>query len=227
MKQDFKRTFTALLLLLSVSALDGQTYFSLRLSGGLTDINKGAFFQGDPATTTYNWNFENQVVEHWAFGLMVEHQLDEKLFLAWTNTYYPNRVFEVYCNGVAPCNFFRFDSWRTDLAVKRSFADAVLLGMGLGLNYIHNPEIGRYSSGNYSKVSLNTFNGAYFEYTAQMSLAYWYKRYMIEVAYFKGFGHRGIDREMLRPINELNLTLILQFKAPWSGKGRRGMELRF
>jgi len=135
----FKCTFIALLLLLSASALHGQTYFSLRLGGGLTDINKGAFFQGDPATTTYNWNFENQVVEHWAFGLMVEHQLDEKLFLAWTNTYYPNRIFEVYCNGVAPCNFFRFDSWRTGLAVKRSFADAVLLGMGLGLNYIHNP----------------------------------------------------------------------------------------
>ena len=106
MKQDFKRTFTALLLLLSASALHGQTYFSLRLSGGLTDINKGEFFQGDPATTTYNWNFENQVVEHWAFGLMVEHQLDEKLFLAWTNTYYPNRVFEVFVMELLRVIFF-------------------------------------------------------------------------------------------------------------------------
>jgi len=32
---------------------------------------------------------------------------------------------------------------------------------------------------------------------------------------------------MLRPINELNLTLILQFKALWSGKGRRGGSFGF
>ncbi|MEQ8706945.1 MAG: hypothetical protein RIC19_23635 [Phaeodactylibacter sp.] len=50
---------------------------------------------------------------------------------------------------------------------------------------------------------------------------------MVELSYIHGLGLRNRDREMLRPINELNLTLILQFKAPWSGKGRRGMELRF
>ena len=54
-----------------------------------------------------------------------------------------------------------------------------------------------------------------------MSLAYWYKRYMVEFSYIHGLGLRNREREMLRPINELNLTLIVQFKAPWSGKGRR------
>jgi hypothetical protein len=43
MKQDFKRTFTALLLLLSATALHGQTYFSLRLGGGVTEIKGGGF----------------------------------------------------------------------------------------------------------------------------------------------------------------------------------------
>jgi hypothetical protein len=50
---------------------------------------------------------------------------------------------------------------------------------------------------------------------------------MVELSYIHGLGLRNREREMLRPINELNLTLIVQFKAPWSGKGRRGMELRF
>ncbi|MCI4646671.1 hypothetical protein [Phaeodactylibacter sp.] len=67
----------------------------------------------------------------------------------------------------------------------------------------------------------------YFEYTSHLSLAYWYKRYRVELSYIHGLGLRNREREMLRPINELNLTLIVQFKAPWSGKGRRGMELRF
>ncbi len=67
----------------------------------------------------------------------------------------------------------------------------------------------------------------YFEYTSHLSFAYWYKRYMVELSYIHGLGLRNREREMLRPINELNLTLIVQFKAPWSGKGRRGMELRF
>ncbi|MEQ8706946.1 MAG: hypothetical protein RIC19_23640 [Phaeodactylibacter sp.] len=44
MKHYFKRTFTALLLLLSASVLYGQTYLSLRLGGGLTDIKGGGIF---------------------------------------------------------------------------------------------------------------------------------------------------------------------------------------
>ncbi|NRA49018.1 MAG: hypothetical protein HRU12_07775 [Phaeodactylibacter sp.] len=44
MNHYFKCTFAALLLLLSAGALDGQTYFSLRLSGGVTDIKEGGFY---------------------------------------------------------------------------------------------------------------------------------------------------------------------------------------
>jgi hypothetical protein len=54
-----------------------------------------------------------------------------------------------------------------------------------------------------------------------------YKRYRAELSYIHGLGLRNREREMLRPINELNLTLIVQFKAPWTGKGPRGTELRF
>jgi hypothetical protein len=50
---------------------------------------------------------------------------------------------------------------------------------------------------------------------------------MVELSYIHGLGLRNREREMLRPINELNLTLILQFKALWSGKGRRGGSFGF
>jgi hypothetical protein len=226
MKHYFKRSFTALLLLLSVSALYGQTYFSLRLGGGLTDIKGGDFHT---ASLPVYYEVRDQLLPHCSVGLGVEKQISEALFLSWTNSYYFDRVFEMSVFGHIGYSFHRFNSWRTDFAVKRSFADAFLIGAGLGLNYIHNPEIS-VDGENYSEV--RNFEGnapdhRYFEYTSHLSLAYWYKRYMVELSYIHGLGLRNREREMLRPINELNLTIILQFKAPWSGKGRRGMELRF
>jgi hypothetical protein len=229
MKQDFKRTFTALLLLLSASALHGQTYFSLRLGGGLTDIKGGDYHIAEPRSDFYI--VEEQFLPHWSVGLSVEQQIYKALFLSWTNSYYFNRVFrmDVLSLTHVPISFHRFNSWRTDFAVKRSFADAFLIGAGLGLNYIHNPEISVNGEDYWEVRNLggNAPDHRYFEYTSHLSLAYWYKRYMVELSYIHGLGLRNREREMLRPINELNLTLIIQFKAPWSGKGRRGMELRF
>ncbi|NRA52243.1 MAG: hypothetical protein HRU12_24205, partial [Phaeodactylibacter sp.] len=205
MKQDFKRAFTALLLLLSASALYGQTYFSLRLGGGLTDIRGGDFHTVGPRSEWYD--VEEQLQPHWLVGLSIEHQLDKALFVSWTNSYYFNRVFGMDVYNTFDISFHRFDSWRTDLAVKRSFADAFLIGAGLGLNYIHNPEIS-VKGEDYSELRNlrgNTPNHRYFEYTSHLSLAYWYKRYMVELSYIHGLGLRNRDREMLRPINEFNL----------------------
>ncbi|MBV6653069.1 MAG: hypothetical protein KI786_04905 [Mameliella sp.] len=226
MKQDFKRTFTALLLLLSASTLHGQTYFSLRLGGGVTEIKGGDFHR---VSSPSFYEVRDRLLPHWSVGLGLEKQISEALFLSWTNSYYFDRVFEMSVFNIVGYSFHRFNSWRTDFAVKRSFADAFLIGAGLGLNYIHNPEIS-VTGEDYSEVSNlggNAPDHRYFEYTSHLSLAYWYKRYMVELSYIHGLGLRNREREMLRPINELNLTLILQFKAPWSGKERRGMKLRF
>ncbi len=226
MKYYFKRTFTALLLLLSTSALYGQTYFSLRLGGGVTEIKGGDFHI---ASLPDYYEVRDRHLPHWSVGLGLEKQVSEALFLSWANSYYFDRVFEISVFGAIGYRFHRFNSWRTDFAVKRSFADAFLIGAGLGLNYIHNPEIS-VTGEDYSELrnlGVNTPDHRYFEYTSHLSLAYWYKRYMVELSYIHGLGLRNREREMLRPINELNLTLVLQFKAPWSGKGRRGMELRF
>ena len=226
MKQDFKRTLTALLLLLSATALHGQTYLSLRLGGGITAIKEGDFHR---ASSPGFYEVRDRLLPHCSVGLGVEKQISEALFLSWTNSYYFDRVFEMSVFNIVGYSFHRFNSWRTDFAVKRSFADAFLIGAGLGLNYIHNPEIS-VTGEDYSEVSNSGGNAPdhrYFEYTSHLSLAYWYKRYMVELSYIHGLGLRNREREMLRPINELNLTLIVQFKAPWSGKGRRGMELRF
>jgi len=229
MNHYFKRTFTALLLLLSATALDGQTYFSLRLGGGLTDIEGGDFHVAGPRPDWYD--VDAQTLRHLLVGLSVEQQIGEALFFSWANGYYFDRVFRMRTDGIASINFHRFDSWRTDFAVKRSIADAFLVGAGLGLNYIHNSEISTDGKDYWKITSYNYRENApdhrYFEYTSHLSLAYWYKRYMVELSYIHGLGLRNREREMLRPINELNLTLIVQFKAPWSGKGRRGMELRF
>jgi hypothetical protein len=222
----FKRTFTALLLLLSASALHGQTYFSLRLGGGVTEIKGGDFHR---VSSPGFYEVRDRLLPHWSVGLGLEKQISEALFLSWTNSYYFDRVFEMSVFNIVGYSFHRFNSWRTDFAVKRSFADAFLIGAGLGLNYIHNPEIS-VTGEDYSEVSNSGGNAPdhrYFEYTSHLSLAYWYKRYRVELSYIHGLGLRNREREMLRPINELNLTLILQFKALWSGKGRRGVELRF
>lgn len=170
---------------------------------------------------------EEQFLPHWSVGLSVEQQIYKALFLSWTNSHYFNRVFGIDVLSLTefPIRFHRFDSWRTDLAIKRSFADAFLIGAGLGLNYIHNSEISVNGERYFEVTSYNYRENApdhrYFEYTSHLSLAYWYKRYMVEFSYIHGLGLRNREREMLRPINELNLTLIVQFKAPWSGKGRR------
>jgi hypothetical protein len=211
MKQDFKRTFTALLLLLSANALHGQTYFSLRLCGGVTEIKGGNFHI---ASLPDYYEVRDRHLPHWSVGQGVEKQISEALFLSWANSYYFDRVFEMSVFGHIGYSFHRFNSWRTDLAVKRSIADAFLIGAGLGLNYIHNPEIS-VTGEDYSEV--RNFEGnapdhRYFEYTSHLSLAYWYKRYMVELSYIHGLGLRNREREMLRPINELNLTLILTIK---------------
>jgi hypothetical protein len=123
----FKCTFIALLLLLSASALHGQTYFSLRLGGGVTEIKGGDFHI---ASLPDYYEVRDRHLPHWSVGLGVEKQVSEALFLSWTNSYYFDRVFEMSVFNIVGYSFHRFNSWRTDFAVKRSFADAFLIAIG-------------------------------------------------------------------------------------------------
>jgi hypothetical protein len=208
----------------TVISLPAQTYFSLRLGGGGTDINRGERFQ--ELTPGLPSEMEDQIIPHWSIGLGIEHQLSEMLFLSWTNSYYNNRSFELYVPAFVPYLAHRFDSWRSDLAIKGGFADMFLVGSGLGLNHIHDMEFS-YDRETFFDGSVVYFDAPYFEYTAHLSFAYYYKRYMLELSYIKGLGYRDKEERILQPINELNLTLIVQFKSPWADKARRRGKLRF
>lgn len=205
--------------------LSAQTYFSLRLGGGFTDISESERFQESLPPLLFIL-MEDQLVRHWSLGLGVEHQLGNKLFLSWTNSYYFNRSFELYTSGFVPVVAHRFDSWRSDLALKGAFADAFLIGAGLGFDYIHDSAFS-YDRDNFLKGRQWYFDAPYFEYTAHLSFAYYYRRYMVELSCIKGLGYRDREERILQPINELNLALIVQFKSPWADKVRKRGKLRF
>jgi len=205
--------------------LPAQTYFSLRLGGGFTDISGSERFQESLPPLLFI-SMEDQIVRHWSLGLGVEHQLGKKLFLSWTNSYYFNRSFELYTSGIVSVVAHRFDSWRSDLALKGAFANAFLIGSGLGFDYIHDSAFS-YDGDNFFEGRQWYFDAPYFEYTAHLSFAYYYRRYMLELSYIKGLGYRDKEERILRPTNELNLTLIVQFKSPWADKARKRGKLRF
>jgi hypothetical protein len=218
MNHYFKRTFTALLLLLSANALDGQTYFSIIVGASFMEMQEGRNLDD----ITFRPFMEEGWVSNWHLGLGAERHLTDKYLLAWQNTYIHQQYFKFWPHGIVAITGTKFSVWRSALALKRELFDRVVLGIGPSLDYFH--EINFITGSGYE---FDAFYNDNLGYAAHISAAFYYKRYMIELSYFKGLGYRSDYSRFIAPADALSLSFIVQFKAPWSGKGRQGMELRF
>jgi len=195
-----------------------QTYFSLIAGGSFMEMQKGSnFYKGPIAIMEEGW------VANWHIGVGIERHLTEKYLMAWNNTYIHQQDFNFVILNIIPITGTKFSVWRSTLALKRELLDGVVLGIGPSLDYFHDFNFVTQTGYEFDVQDYDNNIG----YAAHASAAYYYKRYMLELSYFKGLGYRSDYDHFIAPADALTLSFIVQFKSPWADKVRKRGKLRF
>ena len=196
-----------------------QTYFSLIAGGSFMKMEEGKNLNkvGPIAIMEEGW------ISSWQAGLGVERHLSEKYLLAWNNTYIHQQDFSFVISSILPITGTKFSVWRSTLALKRELLDGVVVGIGPSLDYFHDLNFVTQTGLEFDVQDYDNNIG----YAAHASAAYYYKRYMLELSYFKGLGYRSDYSHFIAPADALTLSFIVQFKSPWADKARKRGKLRF
>lgn len=216
MNAPLKITITILFLAGALNFGQGQTYFGITAGYGLPNITPSASYEsyldGKISREMDNAYFSK--------GILVEQQLSDHFSLALVSLCPLVHETDITASDMFSLNS-RFSEWRNIISLKYKISN-FHLGLGGSIGYLYNNEILYYSNSLYSHFDRPVASPAghplfrnNLQYSAVLSAAYRYDRFMLELSYQKGLGFRSKDDYFLEPIDALSLSLYCLFKAPW------------
>ena len=210
-------------MIVTVSALKGQTYLGIGMGYDYTQINKGENVEETREFSLFLT--EDKYLAGSVFGsLMIEQQLSPKNYISVNLSYYAKKDAPArWIAVIAPAKALRINLVRIKALFRQEILGNFHVGAGLGVGF--NSVRVVYSGGSVGDTEGIPISGNT-SYDTHLVIGYNYKHFLMELGYQKGFRYQDDYSYFVEPMDAYSFTVSYLLKVSKENK-KRDKNARF